>query len=716
MNRMARRRRGRAAALAAALVLLPVLAFAQEDDEGDFGGGLSPVPIDPELELQAAKAASFVERKDVSRALDVYQSLVERTASGVVPLKPGLYVSPRELCHARILALGPEGIELYRLKYGPQARRLLEQGVRARDIAALRDVWQRFRCTAAAAPAFERAGDFLLDEGRFREAAACWSKLLQWTEEHDLPVEPRVYGKAAVVLMHLGETPAARAVLARGADRAAGRRVRIAGDWETLEELSSSPRFVALDVPDSGDAPDGPPRMPTAATTRWEFPHDRSFDPSREVHSPRSGTLENAKAPSTPIPIGALAAFRTRDLVAGLDLVTGKLRWESPSERRRSPSGRSPRIVRTTTRRGTVAPALGPAALSAFDGRIFGIEGEDPSQGAVIQQRGGQIVIRVAGGRAGGPSTPSVNVLSCWDGETGKRLWTAPQADDEESSGLPKGVRFLWPPVGAGDLVIAPVTTQGDVHLTGFDPVTGAVRWRTCVFSRLSGEGPFDMGFTAHTEVSPPVVDEGVCVLVSNRGAVAAVETETGAILWIAEYARTRAPQRAFGRGFILVQADSNARAGVPILHHGRVFAAPADSEQIVALDLFTGETLWTVRPPFQGPVHLLGALDGAVVAGGKALFAVEARTGKTSWVSMEFLDRPAGTGVLGRGFALYPAGESVYVVDLDGGKLCREFKILGKRDWTLLSWAGQGLLVSHGDGVACYDLRFPGDEGEEKD
>jgi hypothetical protein len=148
----------------------------------------------------------------------------------------------------------------------------------------------------------------------------------------------------------------------------------------------------------------------------------------------------------------------------------------------------------------------------------------------------------------------------------------------------------------------------------------------------------------------------------SNLGLVAALDAESGGVCWLRQYERRPAkPSGPAPAGPLHFGRDP-----APCLYHdGLVVAAPADTQNIFAIDAETGRMLWntTQLPDAQ---HLLGTVRDNLIVSGNRLWALDVRTGKVKFVWPE--SEHAGIRGLGRGLVagdevFWPTRSEIYVI-----------------------------------------------------
>jgi len=245
---------------------------------------------------------------------------------------------------------------------------------------------------------------------------------------------------------------------------------------------------------------------------------------------------------------------------------------------------------------------------------------------------------------------------------------------------------------------------------------TGRLKWRTriCSSSTLGG-GEID-------EITNLLVtrDHERLYVNTSAGAVAAVGTEDGKLLWLVKYpravVRTASPDRS----------DKHLYRDIApcLAWKDLVIVAPADCDRIFALYAATGQLAWTLAPGVaDDAVHLLGVADDTLAASGDSLYWIDAQQGRllarfprgklggeeqaTAW------PRGFGRGILTEDHVWWPTREMIYVFTArpavtDFGwqpRLVREIPLAASQMiGGNLVMAGGVLLVASGDKLTAYE------------
>ena len=140
-------------------------------------------------------------------------------------------------------------------------------------------------------------------------------------------------------------------------------------------------------------------------------------------------------------------------------------------------------------------------------------------------------------------------------------------------------------------------------------------------------------------------------VYCTHTGAVVAVDLWTGQTLWVVRYAH---------RGALNADAEAAPRDPPPCMHdEGRIFVAPLDSDRLYCLEACTGRVLWE-RDGME-IIHLLGSAQGRVFfTTRQGVQAISAATGLTSWQQpSEGRLRSQGRGLLAGSWLLWPTQDT---------------------------------------------------------
>jgi outer membrane protein assembly factor BamB len=278
-------------------------------------------------------------------------------------------------------------------------------------------------------------------------------------------------------------------------------------------------------------------------------------------------------------------------------------------------------------------------------------------------------------------SVGMTGVITAFDAATGKQLWQKPG-----SSVVPMFTTHAFSPVVDRGVVVFHVGGHNEGALTGFDVNTGEVKWRS------GGEGP---GYG-----SPIVADLGGTrqLITITQGKMVSVDIASGKALW----------ERPF--------VSSNfTNSGTPILY-GQTIIASGNSEPAVAInvtrkgDEWVTEKVWdNADSPtrFSNSVLVRDAVFGLSSRNAGQYFSVDAKTGKTLWLSEP---RQATNA------AILRAGDTVFSLQDDGTlvvfkgnptafEVAKRYKVADSETWAQPTIAGNRIFVKDVSNLTLWTL-----------
>ena len=295
---------------------------------------------------------------------------------------------------------------------------------------------------------------------------------------------------------------------------------------------------------------------------------------------------------------------------------------------------------------------------------------------------------------------------------TGRAEWVIggpeaePLTDAQEEAAtsstlLTAGAIFLGPPVAAGGRIYVVYEKRGRLRVACLDPANvslspgpNPVYEPKLLWTQLIGEpaSPAVTDPLRRTQAAFLAVADGILVCPTNAGTVVALDLNAQRLLWARNYKiaaeDTSDPElggirrgRRLGRGVPPKPVPTERwRGAAPIIARGKVVVSAYDSDQILTLDLRTGEPLWSL-PRSSDDVAVGGVLGETIVVVGRNQLkglALNGEAGKPKQLWSVATGAPLGQGVAGRdGYFYLPvlapskveaAGAQVLAVDAATG------------------------------------------------
>ena len=639
------------------------------------------------------RANAHAANKQWDEAIDMYRQVMEHEGGKLTRLDPRHFVTLRTYCQMELARLPREGLTLYRSRVDAIAKRWYDRGVAGRDSKLLGRVVDEFFVSSWGDAALWKLGTMALEQGNYRQARWCWERISPalrspdgeplWLKLRLGQAQGKPLGKTAaapppttkearplprwlaypdtklnladvrarLVLVSImeGSLARARVELADFVRRDPGAKGRMAGrdapyaetltrlltlaearppaaprkDWPTfagsfertaIAEAPRSPGHLLWEIPLAGGKPfQSDPSVWEAVTkSKWPLPRIRPADENQALLC------------FYPLIVGHLVLLDTADKVFAFDLATGKPAW--PVKRLPGAAPRAAGEIYSSLKDGDqpadqpgdghVFQALGAPrfTMTAADGRLYARLGS-PISGVV----------------GGGDPGLSSDDLVCLDLQAqGLLVWRV-------ASNKPPETRwsFEGAPVVDGDnvyIVMRYTDVRPQVHVACLDARTGALRWRKLICANetvASGQWP---------EITSDLLTlaGGTLYLNTNLGAVAALSTADGEIRWIACYPRATVAETDAAHFY----RDSNPC----VYSRGKLFVAPTDTPNVLALDASTGALLWE-SPHFPETIHLIGVVGDQLIGSGKQIVWWNVDSGKVIGDS-----RDPTTGGYGRG------------------------------------------------------------------
>ena len=681
-------------------------------------GITSPYELSPEVRIDEADrdARAQLERitalagnENWQEAVDGLRKLLASHGRQLTAQGERRFVNLANECHRRLAALPREALALYRERVDPVARRQLEVASRARDEEALVQLVAEMFTSSYGDDALNLLGAMALERGDYDLARSRWEQISPalrtgnwtenelvtetrpglplWTAFRGVPIQEQwedikplfdqpatsserlVYPdtdlqladiRARLVLCSILEGHTQRAAIefalfkqlhpnARG--RLAGREVVYAAALAKLAKQSDTWPLLATST-----------EWTTFAGTR-----DRSQIAPRELdigaiasgypitldHTPRSNPAIAIRRGFRPRRIGE---DHERLLSYHPIIVDGRIFTCDAS-----------RVMAYDLETGK--PAWGNATIYEDDEFADAADSTTRCVGVpryTLSVQGNRLFARLGLPATSRPTARASHGHSssivCLDlAAEGRLVWKLPKREDEAEFEKARWA-FEGPPISDGSRVYVGMRRSGvrpEVHVACYDAGSGRMLWRRFI---CAAETPARGQESECTHLLLTLHrDRLFCN--SNLGAVASLNTQDGAIHWLATYPRGLSGQ-------LLTPAAHWYRDLNPCIYHrGIVFVGPTDSPHLFAFDAAEGQLLWqtVAMPPEMGrdPIHLLGVAQNHLIVSGRQLWWIDIYTGK--FVARSHDGDRTGPDVYGRGLLVgdkiwWPMREEILV------------------------------------------------------
>jgi hypothetical protein len=275
-------------------------------------------------------------------------------------------------------------------------------------------------------------------------------------------------------------------------------------------------------------------------------------------------------------------------------------------------------------------------------------------------------------------------------------------------SGPLAGHFFLGPPLPAMGRLFVLSEFKQQIRLLCLRPESGKLVWSQPLAMMDRGVA---LDRFRYTRSCTPAFADGLLICPTRTGFLTAVDALTGTLRWAAMCGDD--PQDLQFAEFAYVDRVARGHGGfrsLPMIHNGRVYFLPAQSNHLFCFDLRSGSTLW--KRPRDNAEYLAAADDETVVVVGRRYArGVSAADGTTRWRT--YTGMPSGRGLATRSQYLLPV-ETGRVLSLDRrtgrlagfglpGLTSTENPGISENPWVLSrdvdAWQ-PGNLVAAGDGI----------------
>lgn len=667
---------------------------------------------DSAVALEKFAQAQRMERlKEWAKAADLYQEVLEKFSDRVVPSQVDndnniyQYISVIAAVQQKMAAWPVDGLDVYRNRYEAAAAAIVDS-TKSDDRGAMQQVLNRYFATETAKSAGMRLIDLYLESGEFSAAAWMGEQLLAL--HPNLIVErPRVMYRVSLAYQLAGEQERAQAKLQdlrnkhprdMGVIRGSDTNLADSLATELSREITSVTGMADSSWPMFGGSPD---------RTRVSNATGR---PGAKLYS-----IPLAKPDFSKLPKEQQMQFTARD---GQDQDNGRTLGVMPViDRGELFFQDGQRLYGVNVETGVPLPGWlatypgdqkgqyqHPSNRSTTSGHLLTVTLTDKSVLAIMGQSD-----RMAQFYGFGAGPPGGTRLVCLDRATGKERWVATSRNLPPDSGLQNAEFSGSPMVMENSVVVSARSAKGgqfeDCYAICFDLETGKYKWNCYIASANDAaqaramDG--DLSNMMTDNIAQLAYANGRLYVLTNLGAVAAVDAYGGRIVWLSIYPRhqslTTANNNNLWRGRMAGSMGETTSKqpwmNSPVfVDNGRVFVLPTDGRFLHVYDAGTGvETKRIDTRHFDNTDSLIAVMGSRLLLTGKTT---------ATYVNWERYDintfkprtdpsiegpKNLPSNVKGRAFvagelAYVPTQEHVYVVQMRGGKVLQEYPKFPKK------------------------------------
>ncbi len=679
-----------------------------------MGGTTSRFELSEGVQLERADSAAqtylnrvkaYLADKHWNEAVDTLLEIMESSGGRLLAVTDHRLVSVDRYCQLQLTSLPPDALAIYRRRVDPLAEKWCKQGIARRDRGLLLDVVNQMLASSWGDDALMAIGEIALERADFASARAYWEKAIPveqpadgprtWLSVPDTNLDLAAI-RARLVLVSILEGSRDRAAdeleqMARLHPDARGRLGGQEGNYVQLlhDLLAESAAWPPLPRSDDWPTFAGTPQRngtcprsidPAGVAWRLSLRKSMAVDSSaRSSDVPHRHVAEDANLPLSyyPVVVGNLVLLCNQVEVLAIDLKTGKPAW------------------------GLDNPAI---YRDQYDEAVHIFHNPADSVGAprfTMTVHQGRAYARMGSSVTSWPRDDTkqsrAGYLVCLDlNAEGRLVWKTTPEDD--------GFAFEGSPIVDGGRVYVGMRRsdiQPQAWVACYDAEDGRQLWRQYV---CASETPA-RGMLHEMTHNLLTLNGDTLYYNTNLGAVASLATSDGRLKWVSLYPRDR-------RGDLFKPAPHWSRELTPCLFdRGRLLVAPADSQQIFALDAETGQILWQTGPEVDDVVHLLGVAGHTLIASGYKLYWIGLdgpNRGKVEHVWPDAQDRLGyGRGIIAGGLVWWPTRETIFLFDQATAQLKKQIPLVprGLTGGNLLV-ADDRLLISTGDELIALGTR----------
>lgn len=644
-----------------ALVFSACNAFAQPVSLSNGSRAFPPIVRGSERRI-LDRAQQFIHDEQWGDALALFMRLLESPSATIVPLEEQRYEGLRRFCHRQIASFPPTALARYRQLVDAISHSIYEQGLVRRDESLLQRVVDEYFCSSWGDDALLTLGEMALQRGDYARARRAWLQLSsnntasEGLMKYPLGDYSHAELEAWLVLASIRERDFLRAEreLQNFEKQYSNAEGRIGGKTVPLAAALSQVFEQARDW----STPSNDPQWPTFAGNSQRSSWRPSALPQGAWKLVAAPSISNPQRAAFPVIISNRVVCFDGKKTHTFDLVSNE------------PSGIAHFAASTNSLDSVAASPPAANTLGCFKHFAYGVtqlSGNDRAQRnrnlestcwGIDLQREGALTLRLR------TSEPSV------------KFTAAPVVDD----------RRLWLPVQSEEM-------NPRVGIACFDRETGSSLWQTWL-GQVSSSGESEPGRSTPTLLAEAA---GLLFVNTNSGIIAAVDAESGEIVWMRTYSTVPTQQQT---------TDLQHQSVTPnpcIFSGNSVYVLPTDSNQLLAINSLTGALNWQL-PRKSSNALLLGATGEFLLLSDEGLQLLNLTHGSTMYSESQ-LKLEGYPAIAGR-VILWPESSGVRFLEWNGQVLQQVEMPLEIAGGANLALSDQWLVAASRKQVHIYRLQ----------
>ncbi|HYV37682.1 MAG TPA: hypothetical protein VE988_18480, partial [Gemmataceae bacterium] len=622
-------------------------------------------------------------------------------------------VSSKRHANDLIAKLPPKGLETYELKFGAQAKSMLDQAKESGSREKLGEVAAKFGHTKAGAVANELLATTFMDRGEYVPAALAYMQLIG-PDPAKANVSDLVLFKATLAFKRAGDNKKSATLwdvlLPRlktngGLLLANGQTVPIKQVQEALAQsnkvIASNPHdwpVIGGNLQHNAQAKGSQPMLDYVLWSRPIF-RDKSEETGEEdpgidaqrFFSPQGALDSHLKDPNAalipggfPVAANGILFYRT---YAGLAAVylhdvydkAGKLEAKAGTIHFKTPqfdgalgaaySDKDKKIALDMWINNIYEKSRLTNLL--FENSTVGTLTTDNRNVYAVDDLAVPIPPKLLSQNLQEPARSLVyhNKLRAYDIGSGKIMWDLPGDPPKAEF---KDSHFLCAPIAVGGkLYVLNEKNTGELRLLCLDPNTGKLLGAPQKLGTVRSDHLYFYDIVRRINAIHLAYAEGILVCPTNAGEIVGVDLLSQSLAWAYKY-RDKPPNPQAFPGpnkqydpnpySAIALSYSNWKATPPVIVDGKVVFTAPDASAICCVNLRDGTELWAA-PQHETDVYMAGVfLDKVIIVGKNSIRALKLSDGTPVGYPLQTGDMPSGQGV---------ASNNVYYLPLRKGEIC---------------------------------------------